>query len=74
MAKRYHDSEKKGGMISSKMNDFANMPQEVKHVAYPKGFEPCPGGYRDNLEGIDAYSRENHKIVAKQKRSPSNPS
>lgn len=73
MAKRYHDGKKKGGMISSSHNEFANMPQEVKHVAYPKGFEPCPGGYRDNLEGIDAYARENHRIVAKQHRSPSEP-
>lgn len=56
------------------MNDFANMPQEVKHVSYPKAQEGCPGGYRDNVEGIDAYAKENHRIVAKQKRSPANPS
>lgn len=74
MAKRYHDSESKGGMISRNKNEFANMPQEVKHVSYPKGSYECPGGYRDDLEGIDAYASENHKIVAKQKRSPSNPS
>lgn len=73
MAKRYHDNMQKGGMISRKNNEFANMPQEVKHVAYPKGFNPCPGGYRDNMEGIDAYARENHKTIAKQKRNPATP-
>jgi len=74
MARYYDKEEKKGGMISSKKNDFANMPQEVKHVSYPMASEGCPGGYRDNLEGIDAYAKENHRIVAKQKRSPANPS
>lgn len=74
MARYYDKKETKGGMISSKMNDFSNMPQEVKHVSYPKSQEGCPGGYRDNLEGIDAYAKENHRIVAKQKRSPANPS
>jgi len=72
--KYYDKMEKKSGMISSQKNDFANMPQEVKHVAYPKGAEGCPGGYRDSIEGIDDYSKENHRIVAKQKRSPANPS
>jgi len=74
MARYYDKAEKKGGMISETKNDFANMPQEVKHKSYPKGQEGCPGGYRDNLEGIDAYAKENHRTVAKQKRSPANPS
>jgi len=72
MAKRYYDkAENDGGMIKSVKNDFANMPQEVKHKAYPKGDYGCPGGYRDNREGIDAYAKENYMKVKKQIRKPS---
>lgn len=71
MAKKYYDSMSKGGMMKEAKNDFANMPQEVKHVAYPKANYGIDCEYRDNLEGIDAYSRENHKTVMKQKRSAS---
>lgn len=72
MAKRYHDKmENKAGMIRSEKNEFANMPQEVKHKSYPKSNYGVDCHYRDNIEGIDAYSRENHKTVMKQKRSAS---
>ena len=72
MAKRYHDN-KMSGMIREEHNDYANMPQEVHHKKYPNDNYPCPGGYRDNIEGIDAYARENHKTIMKQKRDPSTP-
>lgn len=65
MAKRYHD----GGMIKAAHNDFANMPQEVKHKSYPKANYGLDCNYRDNVEGLDAYARENHNKVMKQKRS-----
>jgi len=72
MAKKYYDSMKNdGGEISSVKNEFANMPQEVKHKAYPKGAYGCPGGYRDNREGIDEYAKENYMKIKKQHRSPS---
>lgn len=68
---RYHESESKGGMISSSANEFANMPQEVKHKSYPKASFGTDCHYRDNIEGIDAYASENYKTVQKQKRSAS---
>ncbi len=67
---RYHetDGKKKGGMIDESMNEFANMPQEVKHKSYPRAEYGIDCHYRDNIEGIDDYSRENYKTVEKQKR------
>lgn len=71
MKKRYYEDMKKGKMINNAKNDFANMPQEVKHVSYPKGEYGLPGGYRDNREGIDAYARENYMKIKNQIRKPS---
>jgi len=72
MVKKYYDKmERKGGMISEVHNDFANMPQEVKHKAYPKANYGIDCDYRDNLEGLDAYAKENHNVIMKQKRSAS---
>ena len=63
-----------GGEMKSVTNEFANMPQEKVIKAYPKGSYSCPGGYRDNREGIDAYAKENYMAVKKQHRTPAEPS
>jgi hypothetical protein len=76
MAKKYYgDKMKEGGeMKGYYMNDYAGMPQEVIHKKYPKGSYSCPGGYRDNREGIDAYAKENYNRLKKQHRKPSDAS
>lgn len=62
---------KKSGMMSEKDHEFSNMPQAVKHVAYPKASFSCNGEYRDNIEGLDEFSKENYKQLEKQIRRPS---
>ena len=69
MKKKYYGEKK--GMMSSVKNDFANMPQDVKHVSYPKSSYGGLEGYRDTREGIDSYAKENHGKVKKQLRKPS---
>lgn len=64
-------SMKKKGMISRKENDFANLPQEVKHVSYPKASFSCNGEYRDSIEGLDDFAKENYKQLSKQIRPAS---
>jgi len=71
MAKRYHDGS---GMIRSNKSEMANMPQEVKMKMYPKASHGLDCMYRDNQEGIDAYARENHKKIMKQKMKASDAS
>lgn len=60
-------------MIRETHNEYANMPQEVHYKSYPKSEYGVTCDYRDNVEGIDAYARENHKIIMKQKRDASTP-
>jgi len=64
-------NKEKSGKLKSEMNEFANMPQEVKHKMYPKQEYGIECNYRDTLDGIDAYASENYKKVMKQKRSAS---
>ena len=72
---RYYEgkgSEKermKYGQISESMNDFANMPQEKKHMAYPKMDYGLECDYRDNIEGIDKFAKQWNNTVKKQKRT-----
>jgi len=61
-------------MISETKNEYANMPQEVKHKSYPKASYGIDCKYRDTVEGLDAYASENYKTIMKQKRTASDAS
>ena len=47
------------------------MPQEVIHKSYPKANYGLNGQYRDNIEGLDAFGKENNSRLSKQVRKPS---
>jgi hypothetical protein len=58
----YHESSYKKKMHS---DSFANMPEEKVMKEYPKADYGLDGDYKDTIEGIDMFAKENAKKIRK---------
>lgn len=63
MKKKYHDDKMGYG------KGHANMPEKAVMKDYPKASHGELGIYKDDLEGIDAFGRENRARLEKQKKN-----
>ena len=61
MGKKYHGDKMSKG--------HANLPQKEVMKDYPKRGYGSLGMYKDDLQGIDAFGRENRARLERQKKN-----